>query len=152
MIYNRILNRVTRWVSLVEKEVFSLPKLQISPLLFRGVHVAQSSVCYLVLCGPFFVILSRFFRHCIICHSRFTPLVYLYTLLNIRHNCETVIHLRPEMLLMLFKVSYTRWTIWKANMTTIGPLHDPLPSLWTKILKSESHNYRQFNTSISQKS
>jgi len=61
MTYNRILNRVTRWVSLVEKEILSLPKHQILSLLFRGVHVAQSSVFCVELCRPLFVISSRFF-------------------------------------------------------------------------------------------
>jgi hypothetical protein len=69
---------------------------------FNNISVISwwSVFCYVDHCLSFCPVFSAIVLSVI----RFTPLVYLYTLLNIGHNCEIVVILGPEMLLTLFKV------------------------------------------------
>jgi hypothetical protein len=73
----------TRWVPLVEQELFILPKCLSSPSVFSGVHVTRSlvlCVCFVDRCNcPFS------FGHCVVCPSIYVfwlPLWDLQTLLD----------------------------------------------------------------------
>ena len=78
--------RLTRWISLVEEELLTLPERLSSPQIFRGVRVTRS----LVLCVSFVHISLSFcsfsFGHCVVCSSSIyefgLPFWYLQTLLS----------------------------------------------------------------------
>jgi hypothetical protein len=74
---------VTRWVSLVEQEVLTLPRHLSSLHVFSEVRVARSLVFCVVFCKSLFVLFS--FDHCIVfrssIYSFFLSLWYLQTFL-----------------------------------------------------------------------
>jgi hypothetical protein len=59
--YHRGVERVTRRVSHVKQELFTLPEHLSSPPIFSEVRVARSLVFNVMLCRPLFVLLSFFF-------------------------------------------------------------------------------------------
>ena len=76
---------VTRWVSLVEQELLTLPEHLSSPPVFNRVRVARSLVLCVMFCRSLFVICSFSFGHCVVRPSIYgfwLLLCYLQTLLH----------------------------------------------------------------------
>ena len=77
--------RLTRRVSLVEQELFTLPEHLSSTPVFSGVRVTRSLVLYVCFVDRFLSFCTFSFDHCVVCSSsiyRFwLPLWYLQTLL-----------------------------------------------------------------------
>ena len=66
--------KLTRRVSLVERQLLTLPKYLNSPLVFYAVRVTWSFVSYVCFCTSLFVLLSFFLWP--LCPSWFTDSVY----------------------------------------------------------------------------
>ena len=80
--------RLTRHVSLVEPELFTLPEHLNSPPVCSGVRVTRSIVLYVCFVNRCLFFCTFSFGHCVVCSSsiyRFwLPLWYLQTLLKFR--------------------------------------------------------------------
>ena len=63
------LTRLTRRVSLVERELITLPEHLSSPPIFRGVRVTQSLFVYVCFVDPCLSFCTFSFDHCVVCSS-----------------------------------------------------------------------------------
>ena len=77
--------KLTRWVSLVEQELSTLPEHLSSPPVFSGVHVTRSLVLYVCFVDRCLSFCTFSFGHCVVCSSSiygfWLPLWYLQTLI-----------------------------------------------------------------------
>ena len=86
LLLNQTNLRLTRRVSLVEKELLTLPEhLSSSPPVFGGVRVTRSLVLYVCLVDRCLSFCTFSFGHCVVCSSSiyefWLPLWYFQTLL-----------------------------------------------------------------------
>jgi hypothetical protein len=84
MTYHRFVTRLTLRVSLVERELLTLPEHLSSPPVYIGVRVTRSFVLYVCFVGRCLSFWTFYFGHCVVCSSSiyglWLPLWYLQTL------------------------------------------------------------------------
>ncbi len=84
MTYHRFVTRLTLQVSLVERELLTLPEQLSSPPVYSGVRVTRSLVLYVCFVGRCLSFWTFNFGHCVVCSSSiyglWLPLWYLQTL------------------------------------------------------------------------
>ena len=79
MTYHRsgFVPRLTRWVSLVEQELLTLPEHLSSPMIFSGIRVTRSLVLYVCFVDRCLSFCTFSLGHCVVCSSsRYTDSDY----------------------------------------------------------------------------